>query len=841
MTTLVIVSLLALAIVTGVAIASQIRHRKVVEQLGVHREFLEELFSSSTDGIALLDERGHVLKINMAFSDLFGFAEPEMVGRPIGELLVSQDGSAGHLEFIRRVIAGEKVESESVLHCKDRSAIPVSMLGARVQMPHEPIAAFVIYGDASRRKRAEVAFRQMEKAVGTMQLGVTITDLGGTIVYTNPADATMHGYDVSELIGEDVRVFAPPERGKPMSRPQIEEMRTWRRDSFNQRKDGTLFPVHLMSDVVRDRSGQVIGIVTTAEDITLRKRAERALRESEQRYALAIRGANDGLWDWNLETDEVYYSSRWKAMLGYGDADIDHTPEGWLSRVHPNDIVRLKADLAAHREDRSPHFESEHRIEQKDGTHRWVLARGIAERGPGGTPYRIAGSLTDIAQRKGVEQQLTQEALYDPLTQLPNRAFITGLLNRAHRRTRRSKDYVFAVLFIDLDRFKMVNDSLGHAAGDKVLVQIAERFQRCLRPGDVVARLGGDEFCVLLDDIKDSSDTTRVAERIKTALDSPIEFDGREVFTTASIGIAVSEQTLDGPEELLRHADTAMYRAKARGRGHYELFDQGMHQRAIALRQLEADIRDAVAQQQFHLVYLPIVNIATQRISGFEALVRWHHPERGTVPPESFVKLAEETGVIVPLGWWILNEACVQMAQWATQYPNIPDLFVSVNITAKQLHHHDLIHTVEEAIASSGVAPESLKLEIAEAVLMDDPDANIEVINKLRELGVRVHIDDFGTGTSSLSYLSQFRVDTLKIDRSLIGGVGLPGDKTAVVEAMIALARNLGIQVIAEGVETSQQSETLMTFQCEQAQGYLFSQPVDPAAAAALMDQEDQA
>jgi EAL domain-containing protein (putative c-di-GMP-specific phosphodiesterase class I) len=346
---------------------------------------------------------------------------------------------------------------------------------------------------------------------------------------------------------------------------------------------------------------------------------------------------------------------------------------------------------------------------------------------------------------------------------------------------------------------------------------------------------------VLLDDIKDSSDTTRVAERIKTALDSPIEFDGREVFTTASIGIAVSEQTLDGPEQLLRHADTAMYRAKARGRGRYELFDQDMHRRAIALRQLEAEMREAVAQQQFRLVYLPIVNIATKRISGFEALVRWQHPDRGTVPPESFIKLAEETGVIVPLGSWILREACVQMAQWTTQYPDIPDLFVSVNLTAKQLHHHDLIHTVRESIESSGVVPERLKLEISETVLMDDPETNIEVIHKLRELGVRIHIDDFGTGTSSLSYLSQFRVDTLKIDRSLIGGVGLPGEKTAVVEAMIALARNLGIHVIAEGVETHQQSQALMTFQCEQAQGHLFSQPVDAAEAAALMDQESQA
>jgi diguanylate cyclase (GGDEF)-like protein len=411
-------------------------------------------------------------------------------------------------------------------------------------------------------------------------------------------------------------------------------------------------------------------------------------------------------------------------------------------------------------------------------------------------------------------------------------------LNRSFRRTKRRKDYLFAVLFVDLDRFKVVNDSLGHAAGDKVLVEVAQRLKSSVRPGDVVARLGGDEFLVLLDDIRDSSDTTRVAERILSALEKPIDLDGREVFTTASIGIAVSEETLDGPEHLIRHADSAMYRAKARGKARYEIFDLAMHERAMNLLQLETDIRSAVHKQQFRLVYMPVVNIATERVTGFEALVRWDHPERGLVSPGSFVPLAEETGLIVPLGNWIMEEACRQMAEWVEAYPALDKLSISVNLAAKQLRQSDLLDQVNNAITTSGLAPERFKLEIAETVLMDDPESNLTIVSQLRDLGVLVQIDDFGTGSSSLSYLNRFRVDTLKIDRSFISQVGVPGEKAAVVQAMITLANQLGIKVIAEGVETPQQSETLAGLQCEQAQGYLFSQPLSVDDVEKLLDAE---
>jgi diguanylate cyclase (GGDEF)-like protein/PAS domain S-box-containing protein len=831
---------MGLAGLVGLALLDRVTsgHHHVSRQLGLQNAFLQELFDTSAEAIVLLDKEGRALKANPAFSAIFGFTSGELSGQLVDQLIVGEGEMEQATQMTATVLGGKKLERELPLRRKDGSTFSASILGAPMRMADGPIAGFTMYRDITGRKRTEDAFRQMEKAVETMQLGVTVTDLKGRIVYTNPADAAMHGYTPDELIGMDVRVFAAPGSPKPLTMSQMEELKTWRRDSLNIRKDGSPFPVHLISDVVRDAANNPIGIVTTCDDTTQRQVAEQALQESEERYALALRGANDGLWDWNLQTDEVYYSARWKSMLGYDDAEIDNRPTAWLDRVHEEDIGRVKAAIAAHRQDRSPHFEDEHRILGKDGEYRWVLARGIAERDADGKPYRIAGSLTDISKRKQVEEQLAQEALYDPLTGLPNRAFLTDLLKRSFRHTKRRKDYRFAVLFVDLDRFKVVNDSLGHAAGDQLLVEVARRLQDCLRPGDVVARLGGDEFCVLLDDLKDSSDTTRVAERIQMGLKVPVELDNRQVFITASIGIAVSEEGLDGPEHLLRHADTAMYRAKARGKARYEIFDKAMHERAVAMLQLESDIREAVEKKQFRLVYQPVVTIESGKISGFEALVRWEHPERGTISPAAFVPLAEETGLIVSLGNWILVEACQQMATWVEQFPTRPSVTMSVNLSHIQLRQPDFVDRVEQAIRDSGLAPERLKLEVAELVLMDEPEANIQVIHRLRDLGVRVQMDDFGTGSSSLSYLNRFRVDTLKIDRSFISRVGAPGEKAAMVQAMITLARELGIRVIAEGVETKQQSEKLITLNCEQAQGYLYSQPLTPEAAGELLQAE---
>lgn len=812
------------------------RQRKVEQRLEVQRAYLDDLLESSTDAIVLVDREGRILRVNGAFTELFGYGDREVEARRLDELLAFADQVRQARAATRRMIAGEAVELESVRRRKDGNAVAVLVFGYPVRVPGEEEAAFVIFRDITRRVQVEAAFRRLEKAVETMQLGVTVTDLDGRIVYTNPAEAEMHGYAREELIGKDVRVFAVSGTARRMTPAEIARMATWRRESVNVRKDESEFPVQLMSDVVLDADGRAIGIVTTCEDITQRKLAERALRESEERYALALRGANDGLWDWNLETGEVYYSARWKAMLGHGETELGMSPQEWLGRVHSEDLPRLEAELEAHREDRAPRFESEHRILHQDGTYRWVLARGIVERRPDGKPYRIAGSLTDITKQKGVEEQLAQEALYDKLTGLPNRAFLTDLLHRCHLRMKRRPRYAFAVLFVDLDRFKSVNDTMGHDAGDRLLTEASRRFERCLRPGDVIARLAGDEFCILLDDIRDSSDASRVAERIQQGLLAPIRVNGREVVTTASVGIAVSEPGLEDPEQLIRNADTAMYRAKTAGKGRFELYDRGMHERAIALLRMETELRDALERGKIRLVYQPVVSLDSGKITSFEALLRWDHPERGPVSASVFVPLAEETGLMVSMGRWALRQACLQMAEWARRFPALRDLSVSVNLSAKQIKQPDIVHQVREALREGGLSPNRLRLEISESVLLDDPDVTEPALQRLRRLGVQVQIDDFGTGTSSLSYLTRLRVETLKIDPSFIREVDAPGERAGLVQAFITLARHLGIRVVAEGVETREQWTTLANLNCDRAQGYLYSQPLDAAEASALLE-----
>lgn len=566
-----------------------------------------------------------------------------------------------------------------------------------------------------------------------------------------------------------------------------------------------------------------------------RRHAERALWESEERYALAVDGANDGIWDWNLATNTTYFSPRWKAVLGYRDLEIGDSIEEWFSRVHPDDSVGLKKALDAHLAGQEPHFEHEQRMSCKDNTVIWVLARGVAVRDAQGKPTRMAGSLTDISARKRAEEQLLHDALYDALTQLPNRALFLDHLGLAMDQARRRKDTLLAVLFVDLDRFKNINDSLGHSVGDELLVHLARRLTHFLRPGDTVARLGGDEFAILLNDVHGASDATRVAERLQELVKEKIVVAGREVFTSASVGVALSSPAYKHPEEILRDADTAMYRAKAAGRGCYQVFDQTMHRSVVALLKLETELRRAVELKHFVVHYQPIVSLENGRIVGFEALVRWRHPERGIVNPEQFIAVAEETGLIVPLGWWVLRQSCRHAREWQQLFPSDPPIYVSVNISGKAVMQPDVFERVMGILEETGLPPTSLRLEITENVIMDHGDVALAKLAQFHTLGVQFSVDDFGTGYSSLSYLQRFSYDTLKIDRSFIAEMEKKGDASAIVQTIIALANMLKINVVAEGVETALQFERLREIGCSHAQGFWFSKPVDRAATQAML------
>ena len=475
-------------------------------------------------------------------------------------------------------------------------------------------------------------------------------------------------------------------------------------------------------------------------------------------------------------------------------------------------------------------FESQ--IRRKDGELIWISENARVVREGNGAVSYYEGTVEDITATRESKERLLHDALHDRLTGLSNRALFMDRLEQKFAHLERKPDSLFAVLFLDFDRFKNINDSLGHLAGDQLLKAISGRLQECLRPGDTVSRFGGDEFAILLENVTELSDATIVAERVQRAMSSPFQLGSQQVFSSASIGIALGHSEYERAEDLLRDADMAMYRAKARGKARHEVFDAEMHTRAVALLQLETDLRWAIERDEFRLYYQPIVNLADGAVIGFEALIRWQHPQRGLVSPAEFIPIAEETGWIVPIGRWVLEEACAQLARW--QAETKAPLSMSVNLSGKQFSQPDLIELVETIIRESGIAPNSLKLEITESAIMEDAQIVTTRLLQLRKLGVQLGLDDFGTGYSSLSYLHRFPLDTLKIDRSFVARLLEDGENREIVRTIVTLGKNLGMNVVAEGVEEAQQLSDLRDLDCQHGQGYLFARPL-PADEAILV------
>jgi PAS domain S-box-containing protein/diguanylate cyclase (GGDEF)-like protein len=553
-----------------------------------------------------------------------------------------------------------------------------------------------VLAQAAQSATGSVNLRMLRKAVETMQMGVTITDTRGRILYSNPADARMHGYTPDELVGAHARVFAPAEHARPLDAMRMNDVASWSRETVNVRKDGSSFPVLLRSDVVRDAAGRAVALVTCCEDLTHRKRLER---------------------------------------------------------------------------------------------------------------------------------ELLRNAFYDPVTQLPNRGLLNHRLDLALDGARRD-GHRFAVLAIELDRIQLVHDSLGRAAGDELLAGAASRLRECAPPDAMVAHLGGDQFAILLDQVTGVGDATRIATCVHQMLAQPLRAAGREVFSGASVGIVLSGPAYEQAEDVLRDAAIAMIRARSAAHGQYHVFDPAMHAEAMARLQLETDLRRALERGELRVFYQPIVHLQTGRITGFEALARWQHPERGLVMPDDFIPMAEETGLILPIGLWVLEEACRTLRRWQDR-PGGEGLKMAVNLSARQFSQPDLVRRIRAILTRTQINPGTLELEITESVILQHSTPVLDTLSRVKALGVQLHVDDFGTGYSSLSYLHRLPLDALKIDRSFVSGAD--AGSLQIVRTIVAMAQALGVAVVTEGIETAELLDELRTLRCEYGQGFFFSRPVAAA------------
>ncbi len=570
------------------------------------------------------------------------------------------------------------------------------------------------------------------------------------------------------------------------------------------------------------------GMVRTFADITDYLRAKAALQANEERWKLALESTGDGVWDWYIQTGEEYYSDNLLKMYGFTAAEIGSKAIELDSRTHPDDLAQLSQDRQAHFEGLTPTYVNEHRVHCKDGSWKWVLTRGmVISRDADNKPLRMIGTHTDISKRKAGEALIWQQAHFDALTGLPNRGMMRERLAQELKKCRRD-DLQLAVLFIDLDRFKEVNDTLGHDWGDTLLAEAAQRISRCLRETDTVARMGGDEFTVILTELLEPSHLENVLQKLLQTLGTMFQLGLEQVFISASIGVTVYPGDATEVEGLLKNADQALYVAKGAGRNRYSFFTPALQQAAQWRAQLSQDLRTALKEQQFRVVYQPIIELATGAIHKAEILVRWQHPVRGLISPAEFIPVAESSGMIVPLGEWVFEQAANQVQTWRKSLH--PRFQISINKSPVQFENPNTRHLPWiEQLRARGLNGDSIVVEITEGLLLSTSDAVIEQLLALSDDGIGVSLDDFGTGYSSLAYLQRFDVDYVKIDQSFVHDLIEGSTDLALCQAIIAMAHVLGMKVVAEGVETTQQRDLLASSGCDYAQGYLFSRPV-PAA-----------
>ena len=830
----------------------------------------DSIFNSIGDAIIVTDRDAVIVKVNPAALRLTGFDECELVGKPIDILSRNKNSFS---RIFTRTFKNSNFSNRIQTIClrKDGSFFPTSISASKIFDPDSGAYNIVcVARDITRSKRLEAEARAISKIIHGVTTTANLDELLllihrtiKRIVYAENFFVALFDPQTEMLtmqfwvdkydpmpgplkVGNSLSAYVF-KQGRSMLFTDEEAQKLI--DSGDVESVGTDSPIWLGVPlktpdgaigvlVVQDYensdtySQQDVELLTSvADQIAMaieRKRSEEALRLSQERFELVTRATSDAVWDWNLKTDEIWWNEGFQNLFGYSGEEIGSQRSSWTERLHPDDSERVTEDILRHIESGKTNWIEEYRFRRRDGSYASVVDRGYVVYDQADQPIRLLGSMMDVTERKSLEEQLTHLALHDPLTKIANRVLFRDRVDHALSKVVRNHVSI-AVLFLDLDNFKSINDSLGHAAGDKLLVAVADRLQDCLRNSDTAARLGGDEFAILIESVLHTDEPVNIADRVLDVFRQPFSIEGVEVYVCASIGIAAGSTETSGPEELLRNADLAMYLAKGRGKGKYVVFEPKMHEALLERIELEGDLRRGIECKEFTLHYQPIVELTSNKLLGMEALVRWQHPRFGLLSPMRFIPVAEETNLIVPLGEWILGEACRQVQSWREQYASAEDVSLTVNISIRQFLQHELVEIVSNALHASGLPPKLLILEITESFMLQDTEATILKLHDLKKLGIRLAIDDFGTGYSSLSYLQRFPIDILKIDKSFIDKLGQGSEGNAVARAIIMMGESLNLRTIAEGIEHPHQIETLQVLGCNAGQGFHFAKPLTPA------------
>ncbi|OUR59538.1 hypothetical protein A9Q74_17325 [Colwellia sp. 39_35_sub15_T18] len=666
---------------------------------------------------------------------------------------------------------------------------------------------------------SEIFFQTL---VNESSQGISVADLKGRYVFVNPYFCQMMGYSETELLTMTVFDLKAPEQDHASFGQTKTVKENLTAQVLLQKNDGTIF----MSEVV-NRNITVTGqayVLSTVLNISERIVTEKALLKSEKRNSVIIQIANDGVWDWHLDTGLVEFDERYYTMAGYKKDEFPYALEEWQKRVHKDDVVHATNSCQSYLAGTSSNFDIEFRFLRKNNTYMWIHGKGkIVERDENGTPLRFIGTHSDISVQKEHEEKILHQAHFDSLTFLPNRFLSLDRLTIACKEAKRNNELV-ALLFLDLDDFKKVNDTLGHEVGDRLLIDAADRLRHVVRSIDTVGRLGGDEFIIILGGLKTPKEAQPIVESLLKQFRNMFVINSRELLLTTSIGVAVYPNDASDSSELLRNADSAMYAAKECGRNTYSYYTSQMNECAQRRLAIEEQLHGALSRNEFCVYYQPKVDIVSSKIMGAEALLRWHNPILGNVPPDEFISIAEHTGAIIQLGQFVLQEALKQTAIWQQNF-NI-NFQVAVNLSPRQFRDLQLIDMIKANLEKNKVSPALLELEITEGVLLSGHVHVKKVLKTITELGIKMAMDDFGTGYSSLSYLREYPFDVLKIDRSFISEMTSSYKDKALINAVISMSHALNLKVVAEGIETEQQLESLRHLGCDYGQGYLFSKPL---------------